>query len=134
MIGVIYRHPVNTVTAIDDFCDKLNYLLLLIKRPYYCVGDLNVNLSILNRRPNDEIRRYANMLLSCNCKCLINVATRIMENSRSLLDHEYTNDKKSEITAGVLISDLSDHYGLYAIISDSKNRSQSHKENYRPNM
>ena len=128
VIGVIYRYPVNTVTAIDEFSDKLNELLLSLKKPYYCVGDLNVNL--LNICRNNEIRRYANMLLSCNCKCLINVATRITENSKSLLDHLYTNDKKSAITAEVLILDLSDHYGIYAIISDSKVRSQKHNENY----
>ena len=128
VIGVINRHPVNTVTAIDEFSDKLNELLLSLKKPFYCVGDLNVNL--LNICRNNEIRRYANMLLSCNCKCLINVATRITENSKSLLDHMYTNDKKSAITAGVLISDLSDHYRIYAIISDSKVRSQKYNENY----
>ena len=128
VIGVIYRHPVNTVTAIDEFSDKLNELLLSLKKPYYYVGDLNANL--LNICRNNEIRRYVNMLLSCNCKCLINVATRITENSKSLLDHLYTNDKKSAITAGVLILDLSDHYGIYAIISDSKVRSQKYNENY----
>ena len=36
----------------------------------------------------DEIRRYANMLLGCNCRCLIDVPTRVTETSKTLIDHE----------------------------------------------
>ena len=41
-----------------------------------------------------------------------------------MIDHVITNDKQRVVTTGVLISDLSDHYGVFAIISynDIKNK------------
>ena len=53
--------------------------------PFYCLGDFNVNL--LNVPNKDAVRKYANMLLSCNSQCLIDVPTRVTSISRTLLDH-----------------------------------------------
>ena len=97
--------------AIDDFNANLNILILSLEKPFYCVGDFNINL--LKIYAPDEIRRYTNMLLSCNCRCLIDVT----ETSKTLIDHIITNDKQRTVTVGVLISDLSDHYAVFAIIS-----------------
>ena len=52
------------------------------------------------------------MILSCNCWCLIDLPTRRTETSKTLIDHVITNDKQRAVTTGVLISDLSDHYGI----------------------
>ena len=57
------------------------------------------------------------MLLNCNCRSLIDVPTRVTETSKTLIDHIITNDKQRAVSTGVLISDLSDHYGAFAIIS-----------------
>ena len=64
------------------------------------------------------------MLLSCNCRCLIDVPTRVTETSKTLIDHVITNNKQRAVTIGVFTSDLSDHYGVFAIISynDIKNK------------
>ena len=63
------------------------------------------------------VRKYANMLLSCNSRCLIDVPTRVTAISRTLLDHIYTNDKSNSAVSGVLTtSDLSDHYGIFTIV------------------
>ena len=88
----------------------LNLLILSREKPFYCVGDFNINL--LNIYAQDEIRRYTNMLLSWNCRCFIDVT----ETSKTLVDHIITNDRQRTVTAGVLISDLRDHYGVFAII------------------
>ena len=75
-IGVEYRHPDNSATTIDKFkeMNKLLVTLNMRKRPFYCIGDININL--LKISDNDAIRRYASMLISCNCRCLIDVPTR----------------------------------------------------------
>ena len=57
------------------------------------------------------------MLFSCNCRCLIDVPTRVTETSKTSIDHVITNDKQRTVASGVLISNLSDHYGVFAIIS-----------------
>ena len=60
------------------------------------------------------------MLVSCNRICLSNKATTITPNPRTLIDHMQTKDKISQVTADIIISDLSDHYGLNAIIKNCK--------------
>ena len=67
------------------------------------------------------------MLMSCNCQCLIDVATRVTSGSKALIDHEYTSDIKSTNTAEVLVSDVSDHHGIYVIISENKTVNNKHK-------
>ena len=119
-IGVVYRHPDNSATIIDKFNQEMNELFLTLnmsKRPYYCLGDININLLKISK--NDAIRRYASMLISCNCRCLIDVPTRFCASTSTLIDHIYTNDKMNPTASEVLTtSDLSDHYGIFTIISE----------------
>ena len=116
------RHPDDSATAFDKFSEELNELLVLLnntKWPFYCLGDFNVNL--LNVSNKDAVRKYANMLLSCNSRCLIDVPTRVTSISRTLLDHIYTNDKSKSAVSGVLTtSDLSDYYGIFTIVPKIK--------------
>ena len=119
-IGVVFRHPDNSATTIDKFNQEMNELFLTLnmsKRPFYCLGDININLLKISK--NDAIRRYASMLISCNCRCLIDVPTRFCASTSTLIDHIYTNDKMNPTASGVLTtSDLSDHYGIFTIISE----------------
>ena len=126
VVGVVYRPPENSIHAIDDFNANLNVLVLSLEKLFYCLGDFNINL--LKIYSPDEIRSYTNMLLSCNCWCLIDVPTRVTETSKALNDHLITNDKQRTVAAGVLISDLSNHYGVFAIISYNNKQNENNNE------
>ena len=119
-IGVVYRHPDNSAATIDKFNKEMNELFLTLnmnKRPFCCLSDININLLKISK--NDAIRRYASMLISCICRCLIDVPTRFCASTSTLIDHIYTNDKMNSTASGVLTtSDLSDHYGIFTIISE----------------
>ena len=123
---MVYKHPNDSTAGIDKFTDELNELFILLnnsKNPFYSLGDFNVNL--MNISSNNAVRRYANMLISCNNRCLIDVSTRIGPTSSTLIDHLYTNDVTKSVVSGVLTNfDLSDHYAIFTIISKviSKNR------------
>ena len=57
-VGVVYRHPDDTATAIDKFNKEFNELLVLFnntKCPFYCLEDFNVNL--LNVSNKDAVRK-----------------------------------------------------------------------------
>ena len=72
----------------------------------------------MNVSTKDVARRYANALISCNSRCLIDVPTRIGQTCSMLLDHIYTNDLTKPVSSGVLTNfDLSDHYSIFVIIS-----------------
>ena len=122
-IGVVYKHPDDsTAGMIDKFTDELNELFISLnnsKNPFYCLGDFNVNL--MNISSNNAVRRYANMLISCNNRRLIDVPTRIGPTSSTLIDHLYTNDVTKSVVSGVLTNfDLSDHYAIFTIRPISK--------------
>ena len=63
------------------------------------------------------------MLISCNCQCPINIPTRLCASTSTLIDHIYTNDKMNPTALEVLTtSDLSDHYGIFTIISEGTDK------------
>ena len=98
------------------------------KRPFYCIGDININLLKISK--NDAIRRYASMLISCNCWCLIDVPIRFCVSTSTLIDHIYTNDKMNPAASGLLTtSDLSDHCGIFTIISECAGKKKPSKQN-----
>ena len=123
-IRVVHRHPDISATTINKFNKKINELFLTLnmsKRPFYCIGDIHINLLKISK--NDVIRRYASMLISCNCRCLIDVPTRFCASTSTLIDRIYTNDKMNPTASGVLTtSDLSDHYGIFIIISEDTDK------------
>ena len=53
--------------------------------------------------------------MSCNCQCLNDVATRVTSELKTVVDHAYTNNVRIANTAGVVVSDLSHHYGICII-------------------
>ena len=101
-IGVVglYKHPDDSTAGIDKFTDELFISLNNSKNPFYCLGDFNVNL--INISSNNAVRKYANMLISCINRCLIDVPTRIGPTSSTLIDHLYTNDMTKSVVSGVL--------------------------------
>ena len=58
----------------------------------YVVGDFNVDVLKIDR--DNNVRKYANHLLSSDCKCGSDVPTKTTDTTKSLLDHIYTNDMR----------------------------------------
>ena len=135
-IGVVYRHPDNSATTTDKFNKEMNELffrLNMSKRPFYCKGNININLLKINK--NDAIRSYASMLISCNCRCLTDVPTRFCASASTLIEHIYTNDKMNPTASGVLTtSDLSDYYGIFTIIWEGTDKTKLSTKRYMSNF
>ena len=129
----MYGHPDDSAIAIDKFNEEYNELLILLnntKCPFYCLGDFNVNL--LNVSNKDAVCKYANMLLSCNSRCLIDVPICVTATFRTLLDHIYANDKSNSAVSRVMTSsDLSDHYGIFTIVPKIKCPKNNALANYQ---
>ena len=56
VVRVVYRHPIVTVSAADNFKDSLNKILISLhksKKQYYCFGDFNIDLMQIST--NDSI-------------------------------------------------------------------------------
>ena len=119
--AVAYRHPGPGVGDISRFNDSMQKMLDTVnkkKRSFYIMGDFNIDLLKISN--NETIRQYANTLLGSMCKCLIDLPTRVTPISKTLIDHIYSNDTKSRINSGILVTDISDHFPVFAIISKIK--------------
>ena len=114
----------NTVDKIEQFGDVLfgtMHDLNLKTAKYFVLRDFNLDVMNISHK-NNAIQKYASNLPGCSCKCFINMPTRIIQTSKTLIDHIYTTVsmfRKSTVAAhsGVAISDISDQYGSFVSVS-----------------
>ena len=84
-------------------------------------GDLNIDL--LNFDQNNKVNNFLNMMSLNGFSSLITLPTRVTEKSATLIDHIFiwTCKPTSDIFAGNLICDISDHFANFCIC-DFKNK------------
>ena len=91
IIGAIYKPP---TASIDIFNSNIETILKLIqkeKKYAYLIGDYNINTLNESNVVSPEISEFVTMMSSYNYHKLINVPTRVIKTSSSLLDNVYTN-------------------------------------------
>jgi len=109
----IYRSPDG---KIDTFFNKLEMIIkkLIVKhKTLIMCGDWNINF--LQTSPHT--RDLNNLLLRYNLKHTVNIPTRIIKTTATLLDAVITNEKKSINSLRVMDLLLSDHYAQIISIS-----------------
>ena len=70
------------------------------------------------------------MLISNGYYPLINVPTRVTDNSSTIIDHIVTSDHTHNILPGVIKTDLTDHCPIFCTISNLTLK-KSHKPTFR---
>ncbi|MFN9907579.1 MAG: hypothetical protein ACK56F_15890, partial [bacterium] len=65
---------------------------------------------------------YMNMLFACGYLQGIFKATRIQNNSKTLIDHIHFNNIRTNIQSGVIISDVSDHFFTFICPQSSNHK------------
>ena len=109
LVGVLYRPP---NTKEEDFINSLESTISSLSNKYngcFIVGDLNIDLSIAK---GDKLLE----VFSCfNFEQLISCPTRVSKTSSSIIDHMYTNVTGKQITAGTVLTDISDHLPIFAL-------------------
>ena len=99
--------------------DELGYTIKKLQKQnatYAILGDLNIDQSKITT--DASIAQYFNYLNCLGFINLIQIPTRVIKTSQTIIDHCYTNNAV-EIDAKVLTSDISDHFVIIAKISDS---------------
>lgn len=111
----IYRPP---NYKFEFFINKIELILNHLKPSdnTLIIGDLNVNL--LDNNSNNS-KDFQNLLFSHCYSPLINLPTRITSNTSSLIDNIFTN-LHQYCESGIIVSDFSDHFPVYAIIENFK--------------
>lgn len=132
IVGVIYRPPssdLNTFLAtLEEALDKVG------NSSCYILGDFNINtLNITDTQQisTNVVRNFVNLVSSFGFQPLIDKPTRVTHETRTLLDNIFTNTFHN-ISSGVIIDDLSDHYPIFCI-SDSVLPKHDHGGNQEQN-
>ena len=87
------------------------------KETYYFLGDSNIDFANVN-----SSTAIADLLNSLSCSgglSLINIPTRITKSSATIMDHIFTSDVSHSVHAGVIRSDLFDHFPIFCKVSDA---------------
>lgn len=114
VIGIIYRKP---NTDITEFQESLTDTLSNLKiDKHHCVlmGDFNVDLS----SRSDVVDEFLASLQCLGLEQLISSPTRKTKYSQTLIDHIYTNFHAGSSYAGVILTDLSDHFPVCALFTN----------------
>jgi hypothetical protein len=132
MLTSIYRSngPLPNVTAsqqLDRFMIQFSQLLSDIndtKKRSYVFLDANINILQLHSL---ESANYLNCILSKGYLQIISKASRIHNDSKTLIDHVLSNSVGTEICSGTLISDISDHFFTFVAPCVSHTPKQQHR-------
>ena len=94
---------------------------ILIENKYiYLIGDFYVN--ILHDVPGGlSTQEFKNIFSTNYCFLLINIPTRVIMNSASLIDNMYSNfpAQGNVCDSGVLKTNISDHYAIFCIVNNA---------------
>ena len=89
------------------------------KKPYYVVGDLNINCS--EYFENEKVSTFYNSLSEYGAIALINKPTRVANKSATIIDNVITTNVFNEsLKKGIIKSKLSDDIPIFFSISTSK--------------
>ena len=118
LIGCIYRHP-KSPSAIPHFTENLNELMKNINNNTTTIiaGDFNIDLI---DSENPHVEHYVDTILQNSFIPCITIPTRITDHSATLIDHillkTTKNHTQTKVSAGNLITDISDHLPNFIII------------------
>ncbi len=121
--GIVYRP--NTlpkadidifISTMSDILDKINSenKLLLLS------GDFNIDL--LQYDTHQKTRCFIDNCFAAGALPLITKPTRVTSHSATLIDHVYCNLPISKVKSGIIITDITDHFGTFAILDIKLNK------------
>lgn len=127
IISCVYRTP---GSCINTFNQNLESIFGTINNKIHLVcGDYNLDL--LNPHRNTKILDFINTMYSNSLFPLITKPSRITTETATLIDNIFTNSIDNDITAGLLINDITDHlpvFGIFQHLKKKENNTTMHKQ------
>ncbi len=124
IIGVIYRPNTQPRADLDVFSETLSGILdIVTQQNRHCVllGDFNIDN--LKYNTHHKTNEFIDNLFSHGFMPFIHKPTRVTHQTATLLDHIYSNNLAHKSISGIILTDVSDHFGIYHIVH---NRRKTH--------
>ena len=119
--GSIYRPNTAPKADLDIFMKTLSDILDILTEEHNNVillGDFNIDL--LKFETHHKTSNFIDDIYSHGLCPLITKPTRITEHSATLIDHIHTNLIDYVSKTGIIVTDLSDHFGVFSLFNISK--------------
>jgi len=123
VVASLYHPPRDYQSFLASF-DKFLQPLWLKRNNIIILGDLNIDLSIENKRNCSIERRFKNIRTKYDLKNVINKPTRITNHSQTLIDHIITSRCRKTYFPNSVDIGLSDHNLIYCFVDLLPNRSE----------
>lgn len=118
VIVLVYRPPSGSINDfllyMDDLIDRISFLNL----PMVVIGDMNIDLLC----SSPACRQFLDVIESYNCKNVIDVPTRITQETETLIDLCVISSQVNNVISGVLSCDLSHHLPIFCVLPCSTSR------------
>ena len=137
LLSNIYRSPspspnISQTEQLNNFISDIdNHLTLLNSKKLKTVIFTDANINLLKINSDPIISNYLETLLNNGFSQTIHKATRIQNQSYSLIDHIFTNDDSSTNISGTLICDVSDHFATFFQPNSYRNFTHNHSRTTR---
>ena len=118
VIGNIYRPNSPPHADMDIFNEHLSEIIEKVnqeRKKIIIMGDFNIDL--LNYLTHAKTNDFVEGILSQGLFPLITKPTRVTEDSATIIDHIHTNIIDKENISGIIITDVSDHFGTFTIFN-----------------
>ena len=132
IMGCIYKHPNMSITEfISDFLEPLLTKMFFEKKEVVPLEDYNINL--LNCDSDKNTSDFLELLLFFSFLPRIMKPTQITSRSQTLIDNIFYNELHSNIVAGNITTDISDHLTQFVAIPGDWHTEIKNQEIYRRN-
>ena len=128
VISCIYRTPGTCLetfsNAVDNMFGSLNN-----NKVHIACGDFNIDL--LNPYKKKQITDFIDTMFSNSLIPVITKPTRITTDTATLIDNIFINSIDTQVTAGLLLNDTSDHLPVFAVFHHHHKMENTNSNIYR---
>ena len=132
LIASIYRSPNSPTSNFFTLIETLLDISIKEKKHLIVAGDFNIDIL----KNNSATQDFTTILSTSNFTSLISLPTRVTDQSSTCIDNFLTNIPHKIISTGVIQTDISDHFAIFAVLNTnlSKVPLQQKTRFYRRNL
>ncbi len=132
IVGVVYRPPTPPHANLDLFSQSFINIVNTINdehKKLLVAGDFNIDMLKFQNHP--KTHSFVEEIFTLGLTPLITRPTRVTTHSATLIDHIYTNLNYLNTTSGIIISDIADHFGIFALLYKQPQKQETRSVTFR---
>ena len=113
IVGIVYRKPSSNIIEFNNVFDNCLKKIDSECKHAYIMGDFNIDL--MKHSNCSSVNQFLSIIYAYSFLPLIDKPSRITQSSFSLIDNIFTNNFDSDISSGLFVNDISDHFPVFQV-------------------